>query len=285
MAFRAAMTGHQVYSTLHTNSAIGAIPRLHRHRRAPRHHGRQHHRHDRAAPGAQALHALPRSPTTPTPADAQPARHGRVRRAGHALPRGGLRPCDYQGYRGRLAIMEILKLDAEIDELIARRATAREIRSRRPRAKGFRTLADDAHCAGVLDGPRRALEEIIAGGRPDRPRHRNAAHAVAALFALHRARIVQGDRRARQVVLGPASTPSTSIDLELRLQRMGLDLDHRRAVKRSAPRSVAARHAPGADHLLLPPGAAAARRRAASSRPHRPARHRRQPGFREVWRA
>jgi general secretion pathway protein E/type IV pilus assembly protein PilB len=28
MAFAAAMTGHQVYSTLHTNSAIGAIPRL-----------------------------------------------------------------------------------------------------------------------------------------------------------------------------------------------------------------------------------------------------------------
>ena len=28
MAFRAAMTGHQVYSTLHTNSAIGALPRL-----------------------------------------------------------------------------------------------------------------------------------------------------------------------------------------------------------------------------------------------------------------
>ncbi|HEY5763663.1 MAG TPA: ATPase, T2SS/T4P/T4SS family, partial [Rhodocyclaceae bacterium] len=28
MAFRASMTGHQVFSTLHTNSAIGAIPRL-----------------------------------------------------------------------------------------------------------------------------------------------------------------------------------------------------------------------------------------------------------------
>src|SRR5437868_15318726 len=28
MAFRAAMTGHQVYSTLHTNSAAGAFPRL-----------------------------------------------------------------------------------------------------------------------------------------------------------------------------------------------------------------------------------------------------------------
>ena len=28
MAFRAAMTGHQVFTTLHTNSAIGVIPRL-----------------------------------------------------------------------------------------------------------------------------------------------------------------------------------------------------------------------------------------------------------------
>ena len=28
MAFRAAMTGHQVFSTLHTNSALGAMPRL-----------------------------------------------------------------------------------------------------------------------------------------------------------------------------------------------------------------------------------------------------------------
>ena len=28
MAFRAAMTGHQVFSTLHTNSALGAFPRL-----------------------------------------------------------------------------------------------------------------------------------------------------------------------------------------------------------------------------------------------------------------
>ena len=28
MAFRAAMTGHQVFTTLHTNSALGAFPRL-----------------------------------------------------------------------------------------------------------------------------------------------------------------------------------------------------------------------------------------------------------------
>src|SRR3970282_2352383 len=28
MAFRAAMTGHQVFTTLHTNSALGTFPRL-----------------------------------------------------------------------------------------------------------------------------------------------------------------------------------------------------------------------------------------------------------------
>ena len=57
--------------------------------------------------------------------------------------------CDYQGYRGRLAIMEILKLDVDLDELIARRATARELQLAAV-AKGFRTLADD--------GSRRVLE-------------------------------------------------------------------------------------------------------------------------------
>ena len=60
MAFRAAMTGHQVFTTLHTNSALGAFPAAARHRHPARHHGRQHHRRHRAAPGARALPALPR---------------------------------------------------------------------------------------------------------------------------------------------------------------------------------------------------------------------------------
>jgi len=40
-------------------------------------------------------------------------------------------------------VLEILKLDAELDEMIARRATARELRLA-ALAKGFRPLADDA---------------------------------------------------------------------------------------------------------------------------------------------
>jgi type II secretory ATPase GspE/PulE/Tfp pilus assembly ATPase PilB-like protein len=53
--------------------------------------------------------------------------------------------------------MELFKLDPEIDELIARRATGREIRLAAG-AKGFRTLAEDA-IARVLLG-QTSLEEI-----------------------------------------------------------------------------------------------------------------------------
>jgi general secretion pathway protein E/type IV pilus assembly protein PilB len=54
----------------------------------------------------------------------------------------GCEQCDYQGYRGRQSILELLKIDAAIDELVARRATAREILNA-ARGQGFKTLADD----------------------------------------------------------------------------------------------------------------------------------------------
>jgi general secretion pathway protein E/type IV pilus assembly protein PilB len=65
--------------------------------------------------------------------------------------------CDYQGYRGRIAIMELLRIDAGIDELIARRATTHEIRNR-ALLQGFSTLADDG-MRRVLNGST-SLEEI-----------------------------------------------------------------------------------------------------------------------------
>ena len=57
--------------------------------------------------------------------------------------------CNYRGYRGRMAIMEVMRMDADLDELVARRASYREIRNA-ARAKGFRTLAED--------GVRRVIE-------------------------------------------------------------------------------------------------------------------------------
>ncbi|MCX7897041.1 MAG: ATPase, T2SS/T4P/T4SS family [Rhodocyclaceae bacterium] len=139
MAFRAAMTGHQVYSTLHTNSALGAIPRLLDigvlpdimagniigivaqrlvRRLCP-------HCKKAVAPSQEEMRRLAR--LAPPPMIYQPV----------GCPR-----CDYQGYKGRLAIMEVLRLDADIDELIVRRASRREL-EQLAIAKGFRTLADD----------------------------------------------------------------------------------------------------------------------------------------------
>jgi len=157
MAFRAAMTGHQVYSTLHTNSALGAIPRLldigvlpdimagniigviaQRLVRKLCAHCRQ------AAPATAEELRLLGLATSATP----PTLH-------HAT---GCPHCDYQGYRGRLAILEILRMDDDLDELVLRHATHRELRQTAA-AKGFRTLADDG-VRRVLEGVT-SLEEVM----------------------------------------------------------------------------------------------------------------------------
>jgi type IV pilus assembly protein PilB len=142
MTFRAAMTGHQVYSTLHTNSAIGAIPRLldlgvlpdimagniigviaQRLVRKLCPHCRE-----TVVPDATTLQLLGLHQREAPP---------------HIYRARGCDQCDRQGYRGRTAIMELLKMDADMDELVARRATGREIRNA-AHSKGFRTLAEDA---------------------------------------------------------------------------------------------------------------------------------------------
>jgi len=156
MAFRAAMTGHQVYSTLHTNSAVGAIPRLldigivpdilagniigvvaQRLVRRLCKHCKQAYQ---ATPGERSM--------TGAKSDKAPTLYRSV----------GCDQCDYQGYRGRMAIIEILKMDPDLDELIAHRATGREMHKTAV-AKGFRTLADDG-IRRVLDGST-SLEELM----------------------------------------------------------------------------------------------------------------------------
>ncbi|HEX6691555.1 MAG TPA: GspE/PulE family protein, partial [Burkholderiales bacterium] len=140
MAFRAAMTGHQVYSTLHTNSAVGAFPRLLDIGIVP----------DILAGNiigilaqrlVRRLCRTCRQSYDPDPKERRllgfsPTESAQIYRA------VGCEKCEYQGYSGRQSILELLKIDAGIDELVARRATAREILTA-ARAKGFKTLADD----------------------------------------------------------------------------------------------------------------------------------------------
>ena len=156
MALRAAMTGHQVYSTLHTNSAIGAIPRLLDIGILP----------DIMAGNiigivAQRLvRRLCLHCKTPYQAEAHEARllGGAIDMPRPVIFRPcGCERCDFQGYRGRLAIMELLRMNADLDELIARRSTVREIRQMAER-QGFVSLAEDG-LRRVLDGST-SLEEL-----------------------------------------------------------------------------------------------------------------------------
>ena len=140
MAFRAAMTGHQVYTTLHTNSAVGAIPRLLDIGIVP----------DIMAGniiGIIAQRLVRKLCRTCRQSYDPEVKERRLLGLSPAEPitlfrSVGCEQCDYQGYRGRVGIMEILKMDSSIDELVARRATAREILTA-ARAKGFKPLAED----------------------------------------------------------------------------------------------------------------------------------------------
>ena len=147
MAFRAAMTGHQVFTTLHTNSALGTFPRLldigisadimagniigvvaQRLVRVLCPHCKQAH-----SPSDDEHKLLGTKPDT----DIQIYRQS------------GCKRCNYSGFRGRMAIIELLRIDSDMDALIARRSHLDEMRGV-ALEKGFVTLAED--------GIRRILE-------------------------------------------------------------------------------------------------------------------------------
>lgn len=156
MAFRAAMTGHQVFSTLHTNSALGSIPRLLDIGVKPdiiagNIIGIIAQRLIRglcnSCKEAYELGDLERSLLGLKVTDKQK----------EIYRNKGCDICDNQGYKGRIALQEVLHFDSDLDELIARNATQRDL-LRMALSKGFRTLAD-VGAGRVLDGST-SIEEM-----------------------------------------------------------------------------------------------------------------------------
>ena len=147
MAFRAAMTGHQVFTTLHTNSALGTFPRLLDIGIAPEIMAGNIigviaqrlvrvlcvHCKESYTPDAEECKLLGIKPASKT----------------KIFKHKGCKRCSYNGYRGRMAIMELLRIDSALDGMIARRAHLDELRAVAVE-KGFVTLAED--------GIRRVLE-------------------------------------------------------------------------------------------------------------------------------
>ena len=155
MAVRAAMTGHQVLSTLHTNSAVGAITRLLDLGIVP----------DILAGnviGIIAQRLVRRLCTACREAYVPDALERQLlgladddeTRLWKAV---GCETCNHTGYRGRIAVMELLRMDSELDELVARRATRREILEAALQ-RGFVPMAEDA-IRRVIDGTT-TLDEI-----------------------------------------------------------------------------------------------------------------------------
>lgn len=150
MALKAAMTGHQVYSTLHTNDSFGAIPRLLDLGLKP----------GMIAGAIIAVFAQRlvrklckecRVPHTATEHECNilkvdPSSAPTIFEA----RQGGCPACSGQGYKGRIAVAEILLLDEELDEVIAANESKAELK-RRALEKGFKSMKDDG-ILKVLDG-------------------------------------------------------------------------------------------------------------------------------------
>lgn len=156
MAFRAAMTGHQVLSTLHTNSAIGTFPRLLDIGVLP----------DIMSGNIIGVisQRLVRLLCTHCKVEKQPSEIERkllgleMETSEHPIyePKG-CSHCDNTGYKGRVAIIEALRINNELDEQIARRGTLGELKAV-AKLTGYKTLADDAiRC--VLEG-KTSLTEV-----------------------------------------------------------------------------------------------------------------------------
>jgi len=70
----------------------------------------------------------------------------------------GCKKCNLSGYRGRMAILELLRIDDEMDALIARKAHLDELK-KLALSKGFTTLAEDG-VRRILDG-HTSIEEVM----------------------------------------------------------------------------------------------------------------------------
>ena len=158
IAINAALTGHLVFSTLHTNDAPGAVTRLVDMGVAPFLVASSL----RAVMAQRLLRRVCKNcsaPHTPTPIERKMLGLSDEFCEKHQFYKGtGCERCNHTGYKGRIGIYEIFTVSQDIASLIFRNATGAEIRDA-ARRNGMRTLRDDAMRkaeAGIS-----TLEEVI----------------------------------------------------------------------------------------------------------------------------
>jgi type IV pilus assembly protein PilB len=145
ISIEAALTGHLVLSTMHTNDAPGALTRLNEMGVEPFITG--------AAVSAVLAQRLARKlcthcaePCTPSPQELQGLRlddetFAQLQNAVFYRPHGCAR-CGETGYRGRVGIFQLLEMSEQLERLASERASRDEL-DRAARAEGMRSLWDD----------------------------------------------------------------------------------------------------------------------------------------------
>ena len=161
IAVESAMTGHLVLSTLHTNTAIGAVSRLvemgvERFLLAPMLRGLVSQRLvRRVCPDCATPHVITES---------ESALLSGAISAGETVQRGvGCDTCQNQGFKGRLPIYEIIEIDRELEKLIHEGASEASLQDR-ARAKGPGILADGVD---KLRQGKTTVEEVARAVRDD----------------------------------------------------------------------------------------------------------------------
>jgi type IV pilus assembly protein PilB len=157
LAIRAALTGHLVFSTLHTNDAAGAIPRMINMGQEP----------FLVASALRAVvgQALLRVNCVACREEYRPAEEI-LARAG--MPPGadrgpfqrgkGCAQCGHTGFRGRIGVYELMEITPEISRLVMRRANSQELLEA-AMAAGMTTMRQDG-VAKALRGVT-SLEEVV----------------------------------------------------------------------------------------------------------------------------
>lgn len=151
LAIQAALTGHLVFSTIHTNNAIGVIPRLidmgvDPYLIAPTLVLAIAQRLARSfAPGAGQ--AVPVDASTKMIIDKQfedlPEIYKKEIPFGKEIYKISPAPGYPSGVQGRVAIMEVLEIDKQLEQIILKTPTEQEI-WKYARSKGMLTMKDDA---------------------------------------------------------------------------------------------------------------------------------------------
>jgi general secretion pathway protein E len=145
-AIQAALTGHLVFSTLHTNDAPSAITRL-------QDMGVEPYLLSSVLEGVLAQRLVRRiceacrAPAEPPPPERE-ALGIAVSRDTRFYRGAGCESCRGTGYRGRTGIYELFPITEDVRSLVLRRAASRDIR-RRAIAAGMRTLRHDGWAKAV----------------------------------------------------------------------------------------------------------------------------------------